>query len=68
MGWWLGSPVQRSDTSSRPHNQIGVSPVSYLAASSNHLFDVEVISLKTGNHPPKQLVRSSPISGWEGER
>jgi hypothetical protein len=35
MGWWLRCPVQRSDRSSSRRNLVGVSLVSWSAASSN---------------------------------
>ena len=34
MGWWLGSPVQRSESSSR-RNHVGIFPVPWSPASSN---------------------------------
>jgi hypothetical protein len=33
-----------------------------------HVFGVEISAIKIGKAPPKQAVRSAPISGREGER
>jgi len=49
MGWWLGSPVQRSDRSSLRHNHVIVSPVSCTAARFNPR--VKVSSHKDRQYP-----------------
>jgi hypothetical protein len=42
MGWWLGCPVQRSDSRTRQHYHRGVSPCRVQPRVPIHVFGVEV--------------------------
>jgi len=65
MSWWLGSPVQRSDRSSRQHNHVGVSPSRVQPRVPIHVVGVEVARHQQS---PAIAVRSAPISGRAGRQ
>jgi len=68
MGWWLGSPVQRSDRSSRRRSHVGVPPRLVLSCEfQSTCLALRSPAIKTGNPPPKKVVRSAPFSGRVGK-
>jgi len=66
MGWCLGCPVQRSDRSSRRRNHVGFSPSRVQPRVPVHVFGAEVAGRQDRQPPPKQVVKSAPISEREG--
>jgi len=68
MGWWLGSPVQRSDRSSRRHNDVGVTRLVLSREFQSTCLALTSPAIKTGTPTPKQAVRSAPIGEREGQR
>ena len=68
MVWRLGGPVQRSGRSSSRHSHVRVTPSRAKPRVPIHVFGIEVASHQAGIPPPKQAVRSGPISGREGDR
>jgi len=59
MCWWLGSPVQRADRSSRRSFQPLVPSRDFQATC----LALSSPAIRAGNTPPKQAVKSAPISG-----
>ena len=65
---WVGGPVQSSDKSSRRYIHVDVSPSLGHPRVQSHVLGFEVGGHQDRQYPPKQTVRSAPISGLEGEK